>query len=562
MKFLVYSQINKSDVGAKLGRPEYSYYFVLEPFLPVLAKLGEVIVVHHPETEVDATFDEYTLAGERCIFICFSPPNKSIIGLRCPTVTVFAWEFDRLPNEVWDDDPRNDWSYVLRQQGWAITLSSDSARVVRGALGDTFDVMAIPVPVYDRFSPGLGDRSARSPTLAARRFTFAGVAFDSGYYEITADSFSNTTPANRFGLPLWNGQTIELDFSIGNAGVGSLGGFYEAEPWGTWSKLGQPWLIMPALLHGKFSLHLDVVGYGSNIGRSIHVIVGNDRQSLVLDNDMSTHELVFNVEEPQALIHLAGLDVSAIPGAADPRTMGIGMRSLRIESIDMASASHSSTSASALMLELKGVVYTSVLNPGDDRKNWIDMLKAFCWAFRDIEDATLVLKMTHHSIGAFLGVFHYHMLRIGPVKCRVVLLHGYLDSEQFKQLIDVSTYYVNSSRCEGLCLPLMEFMSSGVPAVAPCNTAMADYVTEDSVFVVRSSREPGIWPHDPRTLLRTLRYRIDWSSLVEQLKRSYVVATSEPSRYRQMSSAASAVQRDFCSEAVVANKLRQFFRCE
>lgn len=559
MKFLVYSQIRKSDVSANLGRPEYSYFFVLEPFLPVLAKLGEVVIVGDPAAEVDVLHEQYQQAGEQCVFICFAPPNKSVVGLRCPTVTVFAWEFDRLPDEVWDDDPRNDWRFTLRQQGRAITLSSDSARVVRSAMGDMFDVAAIPVPVYDRFAAKRTDLQPRSPALASRRFTFAGAAFDSRYYEITTRTFINNTPADGFGLSLWNGDVIDLEFRLGHEGGGLLGGFYETEGWGTWSKLEQPWLVVPRLLHGKFKMRFDAVAYGPNVGRTIDIAIGSDVQPLLLDNDTPTRELVFNVDEPQALIRLSGLDVSAVPGVTDPRTMGIGLRALHIEALDVIPDRHAARSA--LTLDLHGVVYTSVLNPGDDRKNWVDMLTAFCWAFRDRDDATLVLKMTHHSIAAFIGVFHYHLQRIGPVRCRVVLLHGFLDQQQYQQLIDVSTYYVNSSRCEGLCLPLMEFMSSGVPAIAPCNTAMEDYVSEDCVFVVRSSHEPGVWPHDPRNVLRTLRYRIDWSSLAEQFTRSYAVATSDEPHYRQMSQAASAVLRNFCSETVVADKLRRFFKC-
>ena len=41
-----------------------------------------------------------------------------------------------------------------------------------------------------------------------------------------------------------------------------------------------------------------------------------------------------------------------------------------------------------------GVVYVSVFNPLDGRKNWHHLITAFCWAFRDTSDATLVLKMT------------------------------------------------------------------------------------------------------------------------------------------------------------------------
>jgi hypothetical protein len=561
MKFLVYSQIRKSEVGSNLGRPEYSYFFVLDPFLPVLARLGEVILVADPAGEVDACFDRCTQAGERCVFICFAPPNKSITGLRCPTVTVFAWEFDRLPDEVWDEDPRNDWRYALRQQGRAITLSSDSARVTREAMGDLFDVMAIPVPVYDRFARPAAD-GPRGPALSPRHFSFAGAAFDSRYYEVTTDTFINNTPADRFGLSLWNGEAMDLAFCLGHNGGGLLGGFYETETWGTWSKLEQPWLVMPHLLHGKFTLRFDAVAYGPNFGRTIDVIVGSDRQSLLLDNDTPNREIRFDVAKPQALIRFAGLDVSAVPGVTDPRTMGIGLRALHIEPVEVVRPVEQGVStASSLTLDLQGVVYTSVLNPGDDRKNWVDMLTAFCWAFRDNSNATLVLKMTHHSIASFLGIFHYHLQRIGAVKCRIVLLHGFLDHEQYLQLIDVSTFYINASRCEGLCLPLMEFMSNGVPAVAPCNTAMKDYVSDDCVFVVRSSLEPGIWPHDPRNLLRALRYRIDWSSLAQQFAQSYAVAVSDPARYRQMSAAASHALRDFCSETVVADKLKRFFQC-
>src|SRR5207253_2984059 len=44
-------------------------------------------------------------------------------------------------------------------------------------------------------------------------------------------------------------------------------------------------------------------------------------------------------------------------------------------------------------LELTGVVYATVLNPFDGRKNWEDLLSGFLWALRDRADATLVIKL-------------------------------------------------------------------------------------------------------------------------------------------------------------------------
>ena len=41
-------------------------------------------------------------------------------------------------------------------------------------------------------------------------------------------------------------------------------------------------------------------------------------------------------------------------------------------------------------VSLGGVVYTSMLNPTDGRKNWHDILTAFCWALRDAPWALLI----------------------------------------------------------------------------------------------------------------------------------------------------------------------------
>ena len=561
MKFLVYSQIRKDDIGANLGRPEYSYFFVLDQFLPALARIGDIVPVTEPHQEVDSMWAQCSAVGEDCVFICFAPPNKSITGLRCPTVTVFAWEFDRLPDEVWDDDWRNDWTRVLRQQGRAICLSGHSAGVVRKALGSDFAVAAIPVPVFDRFAVSADAAVGRAPVLHARTFDFVGRAYDSRHYAVSATSIENRAPVQKLGVPLWNGASIDLNFQLGHDGGGYLGGFYETEGWGTWSKTENPWILMPQLLHGKFSVRIDAVAYGPNFGRTIAVEIGDCRRELLLDHETPCRTLDFDVATPAALVQFRGLDTTSVPGVSDPRSMGIGLRGLHIERIGAAaSVDVTRPDRPRCVLDLDGVVYVSVLNPGDDRKNWVDILTAFCFAFRDVSDATLVLKMTHHSVAAFLGAFHYQLQRIGAVKCRVVLVHGFLDDAQYRQLIDVATFYVNASRCEGLCLPLMEFMSSGVPAVAPCNTAMEDYVTGDSVFIVRSSTEPGVWPHDPRNVFRTLRYRIDWSSLSAAFSQSYDVARGDAERYRRMSRAAISAQKAFCSNDVVEKKLREFFR--
>lgn len=76
MLFIVYSQVSEEQLKQSLGMPEYSYYFVLRGFLPVLRELGKVVVVKNPEQEVDAIYDDCLKRGEDCVFLTFSPQTN------------------------------------------------------------------------------------------------------------------------------------------------------------------------------------------------------------------------------------------------------------------------------------------------------------------------------------------------------------------------------------------------------------------------------------------------------------------------------------------------------
>ena len=41
MRIIVYSETTAATVGGNPGLPEYSYYFILNKYLPCLAQLGE-----------------------------------------------------------------------------------------------------------------------------------------------------------------------------------------------------------------------------------------------------------------------------------------------------------------------------------------------------------------------------------------------------------------------------------------------------------------------------------------------------------------------------------------
>ena len=243
----------------------------------------------------------------------------------------------------------------------------------------------------------------------------------------------------------------------------------------------------------------------------------------------------------------------------DTRAIDLPTYRLQYRHLGAAILAHNGTETSQpISLELDGVIYLTVLNPEDYRKNYLDLLCGFCWAFREVDDATLVIKLSHHDAEAAIGTMLENLFQLSPFKCRVVLIEGYLGDEEYGKLLSAAMYGVNTSQGEGQCLPLMESLALGKPAVSPSHTAMIDYLSPKNAFLVASTIEPAAWPQDPRAAYRAFSYRIDFESLLNELTESYHVAREQPGRYRQMGEAAKETLEQCNSDAVTLERLRSF----
>jgi glycosyltransferase involved in cell wall biosynthesis len=420
MIFITHTTFNDATIKDNYGAPQYSYHFVMKAFEPVLDRLGRREHVTQPLREVDAIYAAAQARGEECLFLSFSPPQLTPLGLACPTAPVFAWEYETIPDESWTDDPRHDWRHVFARTGMALTLCQAAADAVRRSMGEDFPIWVTPAPVYDRFA------ASRTEAVGWR------------------------TP---FALDLEGALALDIRSS-------SLAPFRPEAP-----------------------------------GR--------------------------NAERALQMVQVAARDAAARPPLA-----------------------------------LEGVVYTSVLCPRDSRKNWEDMVAGFVWAFRDTPDATLVLKLTQAGLEDAVGPILQFLGGLGRFDCRVVLIHGLLSDAAYKGLIEATSYAVNTSVGEGQCMPLVEYMSCGRPAVAPNHTAMADYITPTNAFVVPSRQRSAIWPHDDRGLQRSRNHQVSFAELVRGYRESYRAAR-DPARYARLSAAAIESVKAFCSEDVVAGRLTE-----
>ena len=81
-------------------------------------------------------------------------------------------------------------------------------------------------------------------------------------------------------------------------------------------------------------------------------------------------------------------------------------------------------------LNLGGIVYTSIFNPEDGRKNWEDMITAFLHALRDCDDATLVLKLITSNRQAVHRVLAFYRRLDVSHRCRLVIIPDFLSERR------------------------------------------------------------------------------------------------------------------------------------
>lgn len=150
MKFLLHAQVAQDTIDKQLGSADYSYFFLLRAFSTVLAELGDVVQLREVG-EAEPIHTQCLAQNEPCVLLSFAPPHKTPLGLPCPIVPVFAWEYPDIPGQIeeisWMDDPRHDWRRVFALTGRAITLSSHTVEAVRRSMGDGFPIVAIPAPI-------------------------------------------------------------------------------------------------------------------------------------------------------------------------------------------------------------------------------------------------------------------------------------------------------------------------------------------------------------------------------------------------------------------------------
>lgn len=351
-------------------------------------------------------------------------------------------------------------------------------------------------------------------------------------------------------------------------------GLYDRESLGRWTCASRVAIQLPVPVAGDFRLGIEVFHILHNHGRQVDISLGEGRHTLTLEDGRTLYEVDFTGVSATDYVSFSGLGIGPGEHDNDPRMLGLGIARVLLDRIEPGIAAMLSREKfdgalrllrewpriAGLYRKLRtpvNILYTAILNPKDGRKNWEDIITGFVYAFREDEGATLLVKITYHELDELYEDIFTFLIELNPFKCRLIFIHGFLSDEQYEQLLLHSHYIVNASRGEGQCLPLMEFMSAGVPAVAPRNSAMAEYINGSNAFIVGSSPELTFWPQDPRQVFRTLWQRIDWESLVTAYSASARTYRGSRRSYRNLSQGAVQSQQAYCSMAVARSRFEK-----
>ncbi len=606
MNFVLHCTAGTADVATKLGTADYSYLFVMRGFRAALRRLGTVHVVADPARQVDAIFAACRNRHEECFYLSFAPPHATMLDLACPTIPVIAWEFGTVPTQVWDDEPRHDWRRVLRQCGRAIAISGYAADVIARTMGPKFSVSGIPTPVWDRLS-GLRARLAVGPCTRAP-IALDGFIWDSRTAPFWLGMTLPPIPQRPTRQPVapslrdWRFSLAEAAAATQATAQAAAARLADEEAAGrAQDRAAAAEAASRALIHAEQMRREEadrpktLRHHAGRTGRRAltwYRDVARDVLPPVLAKGMSVAgRLAWQTgaavrpSAPPAMVApptpVAAPKPEPAPPSPEPAPPSpepappspapaprwhpapeeppLPEPALAVFDPDPYPQAEPTVPEERAVLTLDGVVFTAVLAPKDGRKNWQDILIAFVFAFRTTPDATLVFKMIGTNAAFWWWEFHDIVTRLPGFACRVVVLQGYLDDEMYQRLIGNTQFVTNASLAEGQCLPLVEFMSAGRPAVAPRHTAMTDYITPENAVIVDGDVEYCAWPHDPRNELVATRYRMNWCSLRDAFVRAHRIATTEPDRYDAMGEAAKASMQRYCSDDTVVAALEAMF---
>ena len=386
--FLVSTTPAAGDIRNGLGSPAYSYYFAVEALAPVLERLGSWKLIKRPESQLPYAAAQAEAAGYRPVHLAVNPLQDCYFSPVLPNIVFPFWEFPDIPDRSLGNDPRQDWKRACRGTSMVIAACEFTATAFRKA-GIAAPIAVVPIPIPTKAFDLAEWSTQHSWTLNCR-------------HEILGKQRCEET-----------GRVLSVDSAQkvpGRSWLTARSVFRRVSPW----------------------LRPETVDRLASVARSMKSVNGRSfAKEAILGLRGSYRRKIRPLLSDQAVERVTSIKEAALRAVGREPT----------EPIDPLLPTGSLTLGN-------GLVYLSIFNIGDPRKNWLDLLSAFLLAFRDRADVTLIIKLVTNPRCEFHEMeilrTKYEAMGISHC-CRVVAITEFLSNEQMAELFRVTTYYVNTS---------------------------------------------------------------------------------------------------------------------
>jgi glycosyltransferase involved in cell wall biosynthesis len=189
-------------------------------------------------------------------------------------------------------------------------------------------------------------------------------------------------------------------------------------------------------------------------------------------------------------------------------------------------------------------IFVTVLNPGDLRKNLLNLIEGFVIAANSLRaNDILIIKLIVPNRGDFRHSVLYDHVRprcngaISYCDSRVIFISDYLSDPQMNALFCLADYYLCATHCEGFNRPLLQAMSFGTVPVTTSNTAMLDYINEYNSVIISETRLRSPIPGMAGDIAR-VPYSIDFASRFDVARACCRAITQSAENFNRMSAEA------------------------
>jgi glycosyltransferase involved in cell wall biosynthesis len=206
------------------------------------------------------------------------------------------------------------------------------------------------------------------------------------------------------------------------------------------------------------------------------------------------------------------------------------------------------------------LVFVSVLNPHDLRKNLTALIGGFLEFHSENPESLLLLKLivdnsSDRLDNVLTGILPLRLSNYELIDSDAIwLATAYLPEPVLGALYKASSAYLCTSLAEGQNLPQQEAMACGVTPITTRHTAMFDYISNDNAVIIGSERRPIDRPDTAMGPVLDASWQVCTSTDVARALRSFA-ALNEADRRQLGSQARATIARDF-SVASVAELIR------